>query len=493
MPNTDKTIQSFSRGRRWVLCLNSVLTVLALIALLAMANYLANGYYKRFQLSSHTAIRLQPQTLQVLNMLTEDVHITLFFDPKDENGYEKQLYTLSSALLREYRNASKHISVTNLNYVQYQGQARELLAKHNLTNLKEPDFVLIECRGYSKVVYARSLAEYDLSSALRGEKTLRYSEFRGERLFTSAIYAVTHPQALKACFLRGHGESQPDSPSAEESYSRLATLLDEEINADWESISLLGTNTIPSDCQLLIIAGPRLTTFSAPEISKIKEYLAQGNRLMLLLDNRYVSGVEKILADYGVEVPAYNVREQDIRFMLTPDGSEFFVEPLPHPTTTPILDEKLSLHYFAPRTFELKSNSQLPGAPEVKVLARTSERAINGQEQGGFNVGITVEQGVIKGVNSPRGGTRILALGDVTMFSNQGINMGANAVFAGRVLNWLMDRPEIMVSGIAAKPIKEYKLMLTQSEMRSLQLIFLCAMPGGVLFVGWLVWLRRRK
>ena len=79
------------------------------------------------------------------------------------------------------------------------------------------------------------------------------------------------------------------------------------------------------------------------------------------------------------------------------------------------------------------------------------------------------------------------------MFSDPLIDSGANHVFAGLALNWLMDRPEILLSGITSRPIKEYKLMMTQSQMRSVQLLFLGGMPGAVLFIGWLVWLRRRR
>ena len=269
-----------------MLYFNSSLAILALLALLAMVNYLAGGYYKRFQLDSQSGVRLQPQTLRILNSLTEDVSVTIFFNPHDEDGYEKELYTLTTTLLREYHNASKHILVTNLNYVQFPGQAKELLASHNLTSLENKDLILFECHGHPKILYAKSLADYDLARVISGEsKELRRTAFRGELLFTSAIFAVAHPQPLKACFLQGHGEFKPDSASSEDSYSKLAAILKEEAGTDWQSLSLLGTNTVPSDCQLLVIAGPRLTRFQPSEIEKIDAYLKQGNRLLLMLDS----------------------------------------------------------------------------------------------------------------------------------------------------------------------------------------------------------------
>lgn len=495
MDKTSKTKPSFSNFRRWMFWFNSALAVLALVALLAMVNYLSGGYYKRFHLDSQSGVRLQPQTMRLLNSLTEDVSVTIFFDPDEE------LYDLTTSLLREYSNASKHIVVTKLNYTQFQSQAKELLDRHHLTNIKNKNFVLFDSHGHSKIIYAKDLAEYDLTPVLQGHsRELRYKEFRGELLFSSAIFAVTHPQLLKACFLQGHGEISPEPSSNEESHSKLAAILKDETGTDWQTLTLTGTNTIPADCQLLIIAGPRLSRFSSNEIARIDDFLKQGNRLLLLLDNHFSSGIEEILAKYGVAIspPTLTVREQnrDYALLHSQDGSEFFAAHLlPHPTVNPINIEGLnSLHFLSPRYFEVKGNSQAPGAPQVTVIASTSDQATNDREKGMFPLAVAVEQGGIKGVNTPRGGTRIIALGDSLALSDRIIDDGsANHVFSALALNWLMERPEILLSGITARPIKDYRLLITESQMRSIRLIFLGAMPGSVLFIGWLVWLRRRR
>ena len=80
------------------------------------------------------------------------------------------------------------------------------------------------------------------------------------------------------------------------------------------------------------------------------------------------------------------------------------------------------------------------------------------------------------------------------MFSDSVIDSGgANDVFANLTLNWLLDRPEILLSGITARPIQEYRLMITQAQLHTMQWLFLAGIPGSILFMGWLVWLRRRK
>jgi len=69
---------------------------------------------------------------------------------------------------------------------------------------------------------------------------------------------------------------------------------------------------------------------------------------------------------------------------------------------------------------------------------------------------------------------------------------GANRDFLNAAVNWLCDRPTL-IEGIGPRPVTEFRLQLTQHQQRQMRWLLLGALPGGVLFVGWLVWLVRRK
>jgi len=60
-------------------------------------------------------------------------------------------------------------------------------------------------------------------------------------------------------------------------------------------------------------------------------------------------------------------------------------------------------------------------------------------------------------------------------------------------LNWLLQRPNVVLAELPARRIQEYPVYLTDSQSRKARWLFLAAMPGAVLFLGGLVWLRRRK
>ena len=107
-----------------------------------------------------------------------------------------------------------------------------------------------------------------------------------------------------------------------------------------------------------------------------------------------------------------------------------------------------------------------------------------------FPVIAAVEQGSIKNVST---GTRIVVAGDQYFLNNQMIDSAANRYFAGFSVNWLLDRPQVLLDGIGPRPIKSYKLLVTAGQSLRLQWVLLAGLPGSILLLGGLVWLRRRS
>jgi hypothetical protein len=495
--------QSFSRAQRWSIGLNTMLAVFAVLALVVMANYLAAGHFKRFQLSRDAAFKLSEQTIRVIDSLTNNVNITIFFKPAGDNI---EIYQLTRSLLTEYQRANpQRIHVSTLDYTRFVGAAKEFLATNNLVGLDKKDFVYIESGGHSKIVQARELAQYDYSDLLAGRSQyVRRSGFKGEMYFTGDIYAVCYPQALKTYFLYGDGENNPgdpNDPAADDKlgasgYSKMASILKKEINCDWDRLVLRGTNGIPADCQLLIVpAGAHVGKIPPEELDKIALYLKQGGRLLALLNGQ--SGLESVLQQWGVTVPTNRVIDTDPAYNV--DRYTFYTAEwvLDHPIINALASEKLSVLMVLPRpVYGPAKQTKVPGAPEVKYLAVTSPKGVDeSKNTGRYPLLAAVEQGVINGVNSTRaGGTRIVVAGDTDFLDDEVIDrVAGNRYFAGFALNWLLDRPQILLAGLGPQPIREYRLDMTRTQTATVQWLFLAAMPGAVLALGALVWLRRRS
>ena len=105
---------------------------------------------------------------------------------------------------------------------------------------------------------------------------------------------------------------------------------------------------------------------------------------------------------------------------------------------------------------------------------------------------VAVEKGNVKGVITERGTTRMIITGDSLFLANQMIASARNRDFAGFAVNWLLDRPQL-VEGIGDRPVDEYRLVMTNSQLQHSEWILLAGMPGAVLLLGGAVWLRRRS
>lgn len=510
MANTDANPPSFSPRRRWLIGLNVVISTLTLLAVVGMVNYLASRYYTRLQLTARRQFALSPQTLRVVRSLTNDVKITVFFDARDA----KDLRHLVTSLLKEYNYLNPKIIFKTVDPSRNPAEAELVLAAYKLTALRDRNFVVIDCAGRSKVFYESELADHKFEP-VAGGKPNEFNKlmvaFRGELVFTTAIFNLANPREFKVCFLQGQGEHDPDKAMDTLGYAKFADALKEKTNARWEKFSLTDAGDIPADCNLLVIAGPQ-TPFLENELVKIENYLKLGGRIFLLLNNVQrgrPTGIERVLNQWGVGA-AYDV-VSDSQYELSGAGDLMTAKIEPrHPImkALSLAGENLGVRLFLPRVLgKTKGTGSTPNAPEITALAWSSDNSKESSDirdgtvypnpsrdrSGPFPLIVAVEQGGVPGVSSERGSVRMVIVGDSLCMDNEMIEFAGNHYFAALAVNWLLDRPQILFEGLVPSPLKEYKLVMTRRQAQTVRWIFLTAMPGGILLFGGLVWLRRRR
>lgn len=488
MPAETKPKPSFTPYRKWGMGVNVVLLVLVVFAVIVMVNYLAREYFVRVPVSAHSKNALSPVTMKFLGSLTNQVRVTVYYD-KDE-----ALYGLIVDLLNEYRLANPKITVTTIDYKRDPAAAQQLQVKDNLLPAAK-NLVIFECAGRIKWIPGDMLGQVTIEAT--GDKDVPYRRkllaFAGERAFTAMLIAVTSPRPLTAYLVEGHGEhafGNDERGQAPDGFGKFAALLRENSISN-APISLLGTNLIPSDC-LLIIAGPR-STLEAGELHKIDRFLADGGRLLALFNLLSVTnhtGLEDILANWSVGVGSNVVADPKN----TPEHVEVGAELIAGILMNPLVGFRVDL--FAPRTIgKLRDRPAAADAPQVEqLLSSGTDSFLLGDpaHQQPYPLAVAVEKGAIKNVVTERGTTRLVVVGDSFCFSNQLLERERNADFASYLLNWLVDRPQLL-GGIAARPVKEYRIIMTRAQMQSTEWVLLGGLPGGVLVLGGLVWLRRRR
>jgi ABC-2 type transport system permease protein len=492
---TNEPRPSFSPARKWSLSLNTLVVLVSVLALAVMINYLGERHFARFAWSSAIQVKLSPRTLQVLSLVTNDVKIVLYYDRREP------LSDLSWSLLKAYSFANNHISIEAVDYPRDPGAAQVAKARYKLSD-RDRDVVIFECQGQKRIVYHSELSDLDTRALMSGQgNEVRRTHFKGEMMFTSALLSVINPRQPKAYFLQRHGEHDVESDDGVSGYSKFGGVLRENA-MQFDKLGIESASEIPADCNLLIIPGPR-TALMPESLDKIDRYLKQGGRLLTLFNYPpRRTGLVPMLASWGVAVgnnivvdPKAVVRQYDM--VVATFGT--------HPLVKPF-HRDYQLYLIQPRSISPESSGPTgANAPQVETLFYTTAGGIawdlradgTPQRTGGeiatnVPLAVAVEKGGVRNVSADRGSTRIVVVGDSYFLANDNIDRDANRQFASQAINWLLARNELL-AGLAPRPIHEYKLTMTVSQEAAVRWILLLVMPGAVLLIGLLVWIRRRR
>jgi ABC-type uncharacterized transport system involved in gliding motility auxiliary subunit len=492
---------------RWTMSLNVVLSTIAVLALVGMINYLAARHFSRVSVAARSQVEFSPLTKRTLDSLTNVIKVIIYFDKDDA------LYDSVWSMLKEYKYANPRILVETVDYLRDPAAAQLIKTKYGLSEVNDKNVIIFDgapdkpgSEGQRRLVYQGELSELDMSKLMSGQsREIRRTHFKGEMLFTSALQHVSAVRPLKAYFVQGHAEHNPDSNDKLMGYSKFAGVLKDN-NIKYEALTLYGSGDIPADCSLLIIAGPH-DAFLGEEVDKVERYLKQGGRLLILFNwatAKRATGLEKLIARWGVDVGSNVVVDRDNS--LQQDNDILVSHFSDHPLTKPLLQGR-GIYMVLPRSIaRMPKEGSSDDAPKVEVLATTGPNgrvhtdiqenppAIHPRPEdyvGTVPLIAAIEKGTIRGISADRGSTRIVVVGDSYFLRNGTIENVANFEFASYAINWLLARNEFLLA-LPARPITEYKLSMTQSQRAAVSWILLAGMPGSVLVMGLLVWLRRR-
>src|SRR5262249_44636815 len=220
---------------------------------------------------------LAPQTVSTLKGLKEKVRAIGFLPSTDAHYDQVQQY-----FERYHREAPDKFE-----YVFRDPRKNpDLAAKYQL---KE---------GQTTVVLTRGEGSGEAHTALN---------VIAEQELTNALVKINAVGEQKVYFVVGHGEWPLDAPApgpaqSEQgiSLSELKKSLQQEGYAA-ETLNLVGKEEVPKDAALVVIAGGR-SKFTPAEVATLKKYLDQGGRVLFFTDANVEAGLDKLLAEYGVQI-----------------------------------------------------------------------------------------------------------------------------------------------------------------------------------------------
>ncbi len=484
--------ESYSTGRRWGGWVNCSLAILSVLALAAMANYLSYRHYTRTSVAENMNLEFSSRTKLMLRQLDNEVHVTVFYD----EGESTRVMVLE--LLKKYQHANPLVRFTVVNPLREPARAREVIRRCRLP-AQARNLIIFEANQRMQIVTHGQLTKMDaVGRTAKGELVFKRTAFLGEMHFTSAINAVSNPVMPKVYFLTGHGEHSPTNTGSA-GYTKCLRLLT-DLGAVAAPLQLNRDTGIPTDCRLIVLAGPS-TEIDRTERAKLNQYLQNGGRMLVLLNRDSLAGLESLLESWAVKAHDDVISDRENTLG---DSTLRVRNFLPHPSVRALQKSELSVRLLMPRGVEANTRSALATegtqATTLMVTGPDAEARDIGTQgpprvtrEGTLSVAVAVEKGAIPGVRAENAErlTRMVVVGDAAFLRNDRIDTDANREFAWHTINWLLNRAALL-KGIGPKPIAEYRFEYTKPQKHRMYALLLGILPAGTLLLGAMVWLRRR-
>jgi ABC-2 type transport system permease protein len=445
----------FGRYRRPAGALNLGLS-LALVAVLGvMINLVAFARPIRIDLGARSGDAIPAGTRRVLEAVRIPVKAILLAPVSDPLSREAR------HLLERFQAIQPQVTVERVDPETDLARARQLARQFQI---REAGVVILEGKGREKRVFLKALDTAQRGRKKSGLRGATFVSALGVEL-TAAIQAVSREALPVVYFLTGHGERDPRRFDDFSGYSHIAAAISGR-QAEVRTLTLDAATGVPADCAVLVVAGPA-RPLAASEVSRIREYLGGGGRLMALLDSGAESGLEGLCAEWGLRLGNDRVMETPAAALLPDDRERSGAAGLGHVAITQYGDHPLtlSLHSMVctlvlPRSVTAiqtatpaRSLNDLADRPLATILAwsgATSWAETDGrQSPAQFNEGydsrgpIPVAACVEKGMGSPIAmdlrPVRVVVIGDSQFAANRCLAGGNEGLFLN-ALEWLLDR-----------------------------------------------------
>ena len=448
---------------------NALTSIVIVVGILVAVNLLGIFYQQRFDTTEGGIYSLSDQTLSVLNRLEADVSVISFFREVERKSVEP--------LLRQYAFHSDRFSYRVI----------------------DPDRAPVEARRFR-------VKSYGTSVIISGDREERISTTE-EKDLTNAIAKAVETKSKVIYFLTGHGEASPGSGDRN-GYQRIKNLLF-EANYDVRDSLLLVSQTVPEDCDLLVVPGPKTLLYPA-EVAAIQDYFEGGKSAgMFLLDPGYRTGLEPLLESWSIVPNGDLVIEKSTVGKTL--GMDYSMPAIANYAKHPVTEKHEGLMTVFQIAQSLGQRGTLPGVQHTKLamtstsswgesdLSSMQNRSVPEFDAATDSRGPLTLVAALEGeLNSGRRedtdhsnrDARIVVFGDSDFANNQLLSMQGNADLFLNAVNWALDEG----TRISIRPKERgYRpLTLSVSEGQWIKILSLVVIPGVPVLVGLLVWWRRR-
>jgi len=438
--------------------------ILVVIAIVVVANVLADRYNKSYDATANKRYSLSDQTAKILRGLKQPATITYFNQStrfRDGRDLLDQYANLSPKLQVKYVDPDKEPEVAREAGIRNLGTAVvQIGAKHE---------------------EAKSMTEEGITGA-----------------FIRDLKSTTRT----VCFASGSGEHQLDG-SDREGMSKFKDVLSKD-NYESKSVDLLTKAEVPSDCTTLVIAGPT-KNYEQPEVDAIRKYVEDGGRALFMLDPPLKLGHDDIadnnaltnlLQGWGVTL------DKDLILDLNPLGQIAGVGPEVALVTSyasqPIVDQLRGTATGFPlaRSLDIKNTDKtsvqklFDSSSTSLATNNLSSPAVNANDPKNRKGPLTIAAAGTYNTGKENSQGRFVVVGSSNWAANRFIEFNGNDDLASNTINWLSSDEDLI--SIRPKTPEDRRITMTGGQLTLVKLVSQFGLPLVVMVMGISVWWKRR-
>ena len=438
--------------------------IAVIVAIIAAANVLANRYEKSYDATSNKRYSLSDQTKKIVKGLKQDATITYFDQPRAFQAAKDQLDL--------YSNLSPKVHVKYVDVDKDAMVAREAGIKNYGTAIVQVGANKQEAKGVT------------------------------EEGITGAFIRDLKNTTRTVCFVSGSGEHQIDD-STRSGFSRFKELLGKDEYAT-KSINLLQKAEIPSDCTVLVVAGPS-GDYQLPEVDAIKKFVEDGGRAFFMLDPPLKIGrsevadndaLTSVLQSWGVTV------DKDLILDMNPIGQLAGLGPqvalVTAYNTHPIVSEMKGTATGFPlsRSIDVKGGTKaiveklFSSSDSSLATDKLDSPKIDPSDPKNKKGPLTIAAAGTYQTGKDKSQGRFVVIGSSAWAANSFINFNGNRDLALNAMNWLSSDEDLI--SIRPKEPEDRRITMTRAQMSWVRMTSQFLLPLVVIFAGVSVWWRRR-
>jgi ABC-type uncharacterized transport system involved in gliding motility auxiliary subunit len=468
---------SFKRWKRLaiVTCI-----VTGSIAFIGISHYLANNSTIRWDVTKYKQHTLSNNTIEYLSTLTSEVQLTAFYSgmpPKYLHDLFKEYERISGGVIK--------------------------------TEIIDPIEQIAYAAKFGNAINADERKVIVQSGDNRKDVDFTYRALSEEKLTNAIASVIRAPRTVY--FLTGHGEYSISNNEFAGLSKFKQLLADNNINS--KTLMLGMTQSIPEDCDVLIIAGPK-NELSQNEESLIADYLTKGGDALFLIEHTLVTTEDKPLsADQMKKNPSLNtILNQwglDVQSDVVVDFTNHVGGDVGSPATKNYQQHKAITEgldytfYVRPRSIRLLPQRRANIKHAIIASTASTEkswgetnRTLDIQFDPNIDTAgpvpfsyVVMEEKNEQLANHKLSDTRLIVFTDADFLSNVYINQYSNAQMGLNLVNWLAELDYKTFN--STKEIKVERLDLTSKQKRQV-LVILFLIPFFFVIVGCVVWLRTK-